>query len=135
MRSHEKNRMPYAVYKVYFDSTPHNHVALYVETRGHGRGGFLYHVRGAIEVHGMYFAITPCNTPSQFPSFLRQELVGLVKEDMLALLEEVCESVPPPERQYNENGPIQPKRPRRRCSDWFDELLTQLINEGIVEEY
>lgn len=126
--------MFYAVYKVYFDSTPHNHVGLYVETNGHNQGGILYHVRGAIEVQGMYFARTPCDHPSrQFHTFLRQELVGVVREENMGLLEFGCESVPPPARQYDGNGPIEPRKPRRRCSHWLDELLLELVQRGIVE--
>ncbi len=126
--------MVYVVYKVYFDGAPHNHVALFVETNGHGRGGILYHVRGAIEVHGMYFARTPCDRPShQFHSFLRQEPVGVVREENMDMLEYSCESVPPPQRQYDCNGPIEPRRPRRRCSHWLDELLSDLVQREIVE--
>lgn len=125
--------MYYNVYIMEFEGTPYPHLSLFVQC-GPSIGGVMHHVRGAIEVDGMAYERKQVEeSTSTFRSFLSLQLQGTVQKENLPRLDSICESIPPPAKQFGPDGPINPGVPRRRCKEWIIEVLDKLKAEKVLE--
>ena len=126
--------MSYQVYRVTENGLPLYHQAIFVETHENGpQSGHLYHVKGTIQ-NGMLFEHRPAEEPDQWPMFAGKTHRGVVLEaDYPTRFISVCESVPPPKKQFEGARRLYPKEPLRRCGEWAHEAVRALIDAGVLK--
>lgn len=124
----------YRVYRASEMGIPFNHQTIFVETHENGpKSGHIYHVKGSIQ-EGMIFEHRPEDEPEKSPMFDSKSLVGTVAlEDYPGRFLEVCESVPPPKKQFDGNKRLFPNESLRRCGQWADEALEVLGRVGVLK--
>jgi hypothetical protein len=134
--------MQYNVFRVEFLGQPNkpNHVAIYVETKPksneHEGSGLKYHVVGTILL-GMKYARETSENYMLSPEYVAgaDRLIGHIVETDIPLLEQICESIPPPAAQVALNGRrLDPSKPLRRCGEWVQEIVAKALAEGVVKK-
>ena len=134
--------MQYNVFRVEFLGQPNksNHVAIHVETRpksnDHEGAGIKYHVVGTILL-GMKYERQATENYVLSPEYIAgaERLIGRVNEVDMPLLEQICESIPPPGAQVSLNGRrLDPSKPLRRCGEWIQEVLAEALAHGVIKE-
>jgi hypothetical protein len=134
--------MEYSVFTVEFLGQPNkaNHVALYVETKpksGDQEGaGIKYHVTGTILL-GMKYERQISENYMLSPEYVAgaDRLIGCIAKTDMPLLEDICESTPPPAAQVASNGRrLDPSKPLRRCGEWVQEVVARALAEGVVKQ-
>lgn len=125
--------MAYNVYKVaYVYPTAPTHHALFVETDDTGIGS-IFHVRGSIR-EGMEYEKRAGLTPRLQQHFSKMVPVGTVPHTRLWYLMDVCEGVPPPGRQSDDNDErINPGEPLYCCGEWLDSVIQELKCHGVLD--
>ncbi|KAJ1670970.1 hypothetical protein EV182_007891 [Spiromyces aspiralis] len=111
-----------------------NHHAIYVETAPTERSGLKYHVTGTV-MRGMVFEVKEVSDLEISASFVDKRLLGRVKMTDLQRLEEVCRSIDPPPRQYDDRlRLINPGVPTYHCQHWTRDALQALRETGVIQE-
>ena len=125
----------YRVYRASETGIPFNHQTIFVETHENGpKCGHIYHVTGTIQ-NGMAFEHRPADELEKSPMFGSKTLVGTIsREDFPGRFLEVCESVPPPKKQFEGNKRLFPSEPLRRCGQWADETVVILGEAGVLRK-
>ncbi|CAG7555680.1 unnamed protein product [Fusarium equiseti] len=122
----------YTVYLVKRLGMPRNHHVIFVELSPEDETGVQYHVTGTVQV-GMEFEIRKEDTgPRESPSFVSMSKLGLIKASDLDRLESICQSNPPPAKQFDGSHRIGKTKPLRRCQEWVSETVGLLRAEGVL---
>lgn len=79
-----------------------DHHAIFVRIKDSNKNcGYLFHVMGTIQ-RGMSLEIRQnCHDPKESPSHIASQTVGWVPHAKLDQVKEVCETIPPPAKQWD----------------------------------
>lgn len=92
--------MSYTVYSVSYSGIPLDHVAIFVETHENDpMTSFIYHVSGSIQ-QGKYHDHKPTKKPEDATTFVEKEILGKVSHANYGFIRAICDSVPPPKKQF-----------------------------------
>uniref|UniRef100_A0A4E9DS25 Uncharacterized protein n=1 Tax=Gibberella zeae TaxID=5518 RepID=A0A4E9DS25_GIBZA len=58
--------------------------------------------------------------------------IGVIAANDTHRLRAVCESNPPPKKQFNGIKRIDPRKPLRRCQEWASETIDILCEQGVL---
>ena len=108
-----------------------DHHGIFVELY-EDKSGYLYHVEGSVQT-GMKYKAKPASSPLDSASFLAYKLIGWVSESQYERIHEICSSITPPPKQYNGPKLLVPKHKLRRCQEWTNDVVAELIAEGVVK--
>ncbi|OAL74792.1 hypothetical protein A7D00_0386 [Trichophyton violaceum] len=123
--------MSYSVYRVASAGLPRDHHAIFVETSENGeKTGHLFQVTGNIQ-NGMSFEQRPEGQPEASSSFIDKQEIGAVTHANYYRIQEICEGIPPPRKQFEGEKRLYPKEPIRRCQEWMAEAI-QALKEAQV---
>lgn len=114
---------------------PNDHHALFVriDTHDDSGDGILFHVVGSV-MNGMKYECKSTPDPRSSISYKNMKLIGTVSVTNYFRIEQICESIPAPQKQFNGFKRISPSEPLRRCQQWIAEVTQALINQGSLEE-
>lgn len=124
--------MSYNVYLVSYAGMPRNHQLIFVETAG-DLSGHVYQVTGSIQ-NGMTFEKKPGKKPEDSATFEGKTLIGKVTQANLPRLEQICQGIPPPKKQFNGPQRLNPQEPLRRCQEWTSEAIQALVTARVVQK-
>jgi hypothetical protein len=114
--------------------TESDHHAIFVRINDSNENcGHLFHVNGSMQ-QGMFLKIDyNCHDPTTSLSHLGSQAVGWVPHAKLDQVKEVCETIPPPAKQWNGGQRLVPADQVRSCQEWVAEVLEMLKQKGIME--
>jgi hypothetical protein len=123
----------YPAFLVEFQGLSMNHQAIYVDVE-ENTSGYLLQVVGTIQA-GMKLEVKePFHHPTSSYTFLFMRQVGWVPHSQLGNSISVCETVPPPAKQYNGGLRLVPLDWLRRCQEWTAEAIDALRENGVLKE-
>lgn len=123
-------RLP--VYLVEDLGVPRNQQAIFVQLDEKKLNGVLFHVTGNIQ-EGMKYETRPTECPEESITFQGKSFLGWVLTTDLPRINDVCQSNPAPEKQFEGAKRINPTKPLRRCQEWAAETLSALESQGILK--
>ncbi|KAH8171271.1 hypothetical protein LIA77_08038 [Sarocladium implicatum] len=123
--------MPFTLYLVQSLGAPRNHHALFIKLDEQDGSGWLFNVEGNIQ-QGMTYESRATDAPEKSSTFLSMSPLGVVSDDSLEEIEELCRSNPAPEKQFDGPKRIDSKKPLRRCQEWTAEMVELLEREGVL---
>ncbi|KAM5429223.1 hypothetical protein McanMca71_007748 [Microsporum canis] len=125
--------MSYPVYLIVSGGLPRNHHAIFVETNESGeKTGHLFQVTGNIQ-NGMSFEQRPENEPESSASFISKRGIGTVTHASYSRIQSICESIPPPKKQFEGAKRLSPLEPIRRCQEWTGEAINALRDAQVLQ--
>ncbi|KAI7544177.1 hypothetical protein KC331_g6965 [Hortaea werneckii] len=110
---------------------PRDHHAIFVETNT-DTSGRLFHVTGTI-AQGMLYEEKELKFPDLSYSHENMTLLGAVDKADLDQFRQICQSIPPPKKQFEVPKRLNPKEPLRRCQEWTEEAFDALKGQGILK--
>ena len=124
----------YTVYRVEYLGLPRNHHAIFVETNEQGNyTGHLFQVTGDIQ-QGMSFEDKPAKQPENSGSYQEKLQIGTVTHMNYPQIKTICESIPPPRKQFAGPKRIYPNEPLRRCQEWTAEATQALVDAHVLQQ-
>ncbi|OIW34631.1 hypothetical protein CONLIGDRAFT_688526 [Coniochaeta ligniaria NRRL 30616] len=105
-----------------------DHHAVYVET-GIDKGGHLFHVTGDIRIGMVFWQPHPFDTTAG----LSVQHIGWISHDKLVEIRVVCETIPPPPRQYEGPKRLVPRHAIRHCQHWAADAIAALRERAILQ--
>ncbi|KAI6865386.1 hypothetical protein KC343_g8763 [Hortaea werneckii] len=121
----------FKVYKAESPGMPRDHHAIFVETNI-GTSGRIFHVTGTI-AQGMLYEEKEITFPDVSYSQEDMTLLGAVDKADLDQFRQVCQSIPPPKKQFEGPKRLYPKEPLRRCQEWTVEAIDALKIHGVLK--
>ncbi|KAI7240326.1 hypothetical protein KC330_g1369 [Hortaea werneckii] len=125
--------MSFNVYKAVYSGKPLNHHAIFVETNT-DRSGRLFQVTGSI-AHGMLYEEKQGKFPDYSYTYEDKTLLGIVDKADLDQFRQICQSIPPPKKQFEGARRLAPKEPPRRCQEWTAEAVDALQIQGVLKAF
>ncbi|KAK3350222.1 hypothetical protein B0T25DRAFT_457106 [Lasiosphaeria hispida] len=123
----------YPAFLAEFLGSPRNHYAIYVDVN-QGLSGYLLHVVGTLQ-KGMELKVSEdFRNPTFSLTFLGMRQVGWVPHSKLGHCKNVCETVPPPAKQWDRGRPLLPLDQLRRCQEWTAEAVDVLRESGVLQQ-
>jgi hypothetical protein len=92
------------VFRVSYTGMPRDHYVIFVETHN-DLSGHVYQVTGDIQ-NGMSF---------ESATFQSKTLIGKVTAAKLSRINDICQGIPPPKKQFQGPHRLYPEKPIRRC--------------------
>ncbi|GAB1739034.1 hypothetical protein NU219Hw_g3798t1 [Hortaea werneckii] len=123
----------FKLYKAECPGMPRDHHAIFVETNAH-TSGRLFHVTGTI-AQGMLYEEKELKFPDLSYSYENMTLLGAVDEADLDQFRQICQSIPPPKKQFEGPKRLDPKEPLRRCQEWTAEAVDALKIQGVLKAF
>jgi hypothetical protein len=128
----------YSVYQVDSAGMPRDHLAIFIETNLPTIGsGFNFQVSGSVQ-QGMFLNHRPGPRPEddEGSAFIAKQLIGRVKAEDFdsGRLRDLCDGVPPPEKQFDGPKRLFPAKKLRMCREWVHEVVQVLKKDGVLEE-
>ncbi len=125
--------MSYAVYRVSYVGLPRDHHAIFIETHESGDGtGHIFQVTGNIQT-GMTFEDKPAKQPESSASYAGKTKIGnITAANYPQQVKTICQSIPPPKKQFDGPKKIYPAEPIRRCQEWTDDAIGALTEAQVV---
>ncbi|KJF60048.1 uncharacterized protein CIMG_12709 [Coccidioides immitis RS] len=125
--------MAYAVYHVAYSGLPRDHHTIFVETGGDGpETGHIFHVMGDIQT-GMTFENKPAKKPDESATFVSKERIGSVTHSNYPQILIICQTIPPPKKQFQGPKRLYPDEPLRRCQEWTADVIKALTDAEILQ--
>ncbi|KAF9765706.1 hypothetical protein IL306_001973 [Fusarium sp. DS 682] len=124
--------MSLPVYLVESLGLPRNHQALFIQLDEKTEEGDLFHVVGNVQ-EGMEFEHRADEVPKHSDTYLGQHYVGYISSSDRKRFKEICQSNPPPAKQFDGAKRINPRQPLRRCQEWTAETIAMLENHGVLK--
>ncbi|KAI6826659.1 hypothetical protein KC340_g14154 [Hortaea werneckii] len=112
----------FKVYRAECPGMPRDHHAIFVETNTNICGR-LFHVTGEKDL----------KFPDLSYSHENMTLLGAVGKADLDQFWQVCQSIPPPKKQFEGPKRLNLKEPLRRCQEWTEEAIDALKSQGILK--
>jgi hypothetical protein len=122
--------MCYRVYLITSLDTPRNTTSLFVETED-DKSGFTFRVSVDADC-GVYVDHVASDRPEDDETFLYKTYVGKVADEDYAQMHEIVAAVPASLKQFDRPDHTYPGIPLRRWSDWAEDALRALREEGIL---
>ncbi len=94
--------------------------------------GILLHVTGDLH-HGMKFEEKSVKNPRESTLYSSQSPLGWVATGDLDRMRSICQSNPPPKKQYSFGKPLYPGEPLNRCQEWTKETVNMLTSQGVLQ--
>jgi hypothetical protein len=116
--------MRYRVYLITSLDTPRNTTSLFVETED-DKSGFTFCV--SVDVDHV-----ASDRPEDDEAFLYKTYVGKVADEDYARMHEIVAAVPASLKQFDRPDHTYPGIPLRRWSDWAEDALRALREEGVL---
>ncbi|KAH7269008.1 uncharacterized protein BKA55DRAFT_682101 [Fusarium redolens] len=110
--------MSLPVFLVEYLGLPRNHHALFIRLNEETEDGELYHIAG--------------NKPQEPNSYVAQHYLGFISSSDRQFFKQICQSNPPPAKQFNGNKKINPRQPLRRCQEWTAETIAMLQSHVVL---
>ncbi|EFR02414.1 hypothetical protein MGYG_05410 [Nannizzia gypsea CBS 118893] len=124
--------MSSSVYRIVSAGLPRDHHAIFVETSENGEEtGRLFQVTGNIQ-SGMTFEQRPEGKPETSSSFISKQGIGTVTHANYCRIQNICENIPPPKKQFEGAKKLYPGEPIRRCQEWTAEAVQALKDAQIL---
>lgn len=121
----------FKVYRAECPGMPRDHHAIFVETDT-DTSGRLFHVTGTI-ARGMLYEEKDLKFPDLSYSYENMTLLGAVVKADLDQFRQVCQSIPPPKKQFEGPRRLNPKEPLRHCQQWVAEAIDALKGQGVLK--
>ncbi|KAH8907471.1 hypothetical protein BR93DRAFT_967375 [Coniochaeta sp. PMI_546] len=121
----------YPVYLTTYWSPRDDHHAIYVDTNTES-GGYLFHVEGSLQT-GMAFVAKKACHPFISATGEPVRHIGWVSHHKFVDIGRVCETVPPPCKQYELSKRLVPRHAIRHCQHWAGEAIDALRKQAILE--
>ncbi len=125
--------MSYNVFLISYIGAPRDHHSLFIETDPDSASGLLLHVKGNIQ-NGMEFEERSTNNPEKSMTFVDKSHLGCVNAADLDHMRHLCQSIPPPKKQFSGPKRLYPKEPLRRCQEWTNEAIDALTVHGVLQQ-
>ena len=122
---------PFKVYRAECPGMPRDHHAIFVETNTDASGR-LFHVTGTI-AQGMLYEEKDLKFPDLSYSHENMTLLGAVDKADLDQFRQVCQSIPPPKKQFEGPRRLNPKEPLRHCQQWVAEAIDVWKSQGVLK--
>jgi hypothetical protein len=122
--------MRYPVYLITSLDTPRNTTSLFVETED-DESGFTFRVSVDADC-GVYVDHVASDRPEDDETFLYKTCVGNVADEDYARMHEIVAAVPASLKQFDRPDHTYPGIPLRRWSDWAEDALRALREEGVL---
>ncbi|KAJ5475000.1 hypothetical protein N7539_008066 [Penicillium diatomitis] len=123
--------MSYNVYRVSYAGLPRDHHAIFVEMNK-DQSGHIFQVTGDIQ-NGMRHDDKPAKKPEESGTYQGKAHIGKVAAGDFDSIKRICESIPPPKKQFEGPRKIYPNEPLRRCQEWTQEAISALVTKGILK--
>lgn len=124
-------KMTLPVYLVEYLGLPRNHHALFIRLDEDTEEGELYHVAGNVQ-KGMHFEHKVAKKPQDSGSYVGHHYLGFISSSDRQFFKQICQSNPPPAKQFNGSKKINPRQPLRRCQEWTAETIAMLQSHGVL---
>lgn len=128
----EYDQQPPAQRRVHFIFVDSRFVPM---TRGHpGSQGMKFQVKGNISMAAMTLRVESCEHPRlSDPTCWFEHIGWVLREDFERRITAVCDTIPPPPRQFNGATRLFPDEPPCTCREWTADVRNQLVGAGILE--
>lgn len=125
----------YAIFLASYLGVKIDHHAIYVNLNENmTKCGHLFHVVGTLQ-RGMSLELREnCDHPSHSATFKSMHLIGWVPHAKLDQVKAICETVPPPEKQWDGARRLVHADQIRHCQHWAAEVLDMLKQKGALEQ-
>ncbi|RKK70538.1 hypothetical protein BFJ69_g11800 [Fusarium oxysporum] len=70
--------------------------------------------------------------PQDSGSYVGHHYLGFISSSDRQFLKQICQSNPPPAKQFNGSKKINPRQPLRRCQEWTAEPIAMLQSHGVL---
>ncbi|CAF3496241.1 unnamed protein product [Fusarium graminearum] len=120
-----------SVYLLEYLRVPLNHHSIFVKD-AEGETGFVFHVFGNIQMGCVFEVRRQESDPRLSATFEKMTQIGVIAANDTHRFRAVCESNPPPEKQFNGIKRIDPRKPLRRCQEWASETIDILREQGVL---
>lgn len=124
--------MAYNVYRIAYGGMPRDHHAIFVETNS-DETGWLFQVVGNIQ-EGMRHDDKPAKKPEDSTTFQERTFIGTVTVANFDRIKPICESIPPPKKQFHGPRRLYPQEPIRRCQEWTKEAIDALVEAQVLNK-
>lgn len=127
----------YPIFLVGFLSARGDHHAIYVETStesGDKGRGDLFHVVGSLQAGIVYEHRVDTHSPVASLSFTFLKQIGCVSHENLGQVNSICETITPPEKQWELTRRLVPEEEIRHCQHWAAEVAHTLREQSVLEE-
>ncbi|KAI7086111.1 hypothetical protein KC356_g5279 [Hortaea werneckii] len=121
----------FKVYKAECPGMPRDHHAIFVETNI-DTSGRIFHVTGTI-AQGMVYEEKEIKFPDVSYSQEDMTPLGVVEKADLDRFRQICQSIPPPKKQFEGPKRLDPKEPLRHCQQWTAEAIDALKGQGVLK--
>lgn len=108
-----------------------DHRALYIPHQGEEGPGRLFHVVGSL-INGMVFQTKDTRDPRLSLMFRSMSRLGWVIGGD-EKVQQICERIPPPPKQYDLGQRLVPLSEIRHCQHWAREACEELQLQGVLE--
>lgn len=122
----------FPIFRVGYLGILDEHHAIYMAGRGE-QDGLLAHVRGSIHQGMTVHYEENARHPESSPSFQWIQQVGWVSHEHAARVTAICDTVPPPGKQYHLSKCLVPRDKIRHCQHWVTEALDAMRDCGVME--
>ena len=123
--------MSYKVYLVSYEGIPREHHAIFFETE-EDESGSIYQVSGNIQ-EGMKHDHKKAKKPENSATFVSKEYLGTTSHANYSLVEEICNNIEAPKKQFERARRLYPNEPLRRCQEWTKDAIQALKSSGVLE--
>ena len=130
--SHVLLPMSYNVYLVSSQGLPRSHHAIFFEIEADG-SGFTFQVTGNIQQGMTHDHKGPAEKPENSDSFVSKVYLGSTSHGNYKRVEEICNAIEPPRKQFDGPTRLYPGVPLRRCQEWTQEAIAALKDAGVIE--
>ena len=110
--------------------SPLDHHAIFVEMESDGSGQ-IFQVTGNIQ-NGMTYEQKSAKKPEDSATFHEKKHLGQVSTIDFPRLQQVCEGIAVPEKQFDGPKRLYPKKPLRRCQEWTKDAVEALISAQLI---
>lgn len=110
---------------------PRDHHAIFVQESQDGAGR-VYKVTGNIQA-GMCFETKRTEKPEESAEFHGNAKIGTVTAANNQRIEGICQSVPPPKKQFEGPRRLYPTEEIRRCQEWTAEVIEALLAAEVLQ--
>lgn len=118
-------------YRVAYAGLPRDHHAIFVQTND-DQSGKLFQVVGDIQ-NGMTHGHKDAKKPEESATYQEKVLIGKVSSANFHRIKLICDSIPPPKKQFEGPRRLYPREPIRRCQEWTKEAIEALYGAGVLE--
>ena len=125
--------MSYEVFLVDKLGASLSHQLIFIRTNPNSGSGLLYHVIGSTQ-SGMTYQHRATSAPEESLTFEKSLPLGTVSVANLGRVDAVCQTIPPPKKQFQLSKRLYPNEPLRTCQEWASEAIEALKVAGVIED-